>query len=147
MKLFRLYAHALALLGSDQRVGWALALANIALATAQFADPILFGHVILKASDSAMFDQLATMTETEKNAALDELIRRVIVPYACVGTVLFGLGLFVRYSPLPEINTEQESAEVAAANTGKTSIFQFPHLILGAVAIFSCPTDQHHGYL
>ncbi|MGE3148702.1 MAG: glucan ABC transporter ATP-binding protein/ permease [Pseudorhodoplanes sp.] len=46
MKLFRLYAHALALLGSDQRVGWALALANIALATAQFADPILFGRVI-----------------------------------------------------------------------------------------------------
>ncbi len=39
-------------------------------------------------------------------------------------------------SPLPEINTEQESPEVATANAGKTSIFQFPHLILGAVAIF-----------
>jgi fucose permease len=42
----------------------------------------------------------------------------------------------VRYSPLPEINTEHETPEVAASNSGKTSIFQFPHLILGAVAIF-----------
>jgi hypothetical protein len=40
----------------------------------------------------------------------------VIVPYTCVGTVLFLLGLMVRYSPLPEINTEEESAEVATAN-------------------------------
>ena len=35
-----------------------------------------------------------------------------------------------------EINTEQESPELATANSGKKSIFQFPHLILGAVAIF-----------
>jgi FHS family L-fucose permease-like MFS transporter len=42
----------------------------------------------------------------------------------------------VRYSPLPEINTELESDEVASANFGKKSIFQFPHLILGALAIF-----------
>jgi fucose permease len=76
------------------------------------------------------------MAEAERNAVLDELIRRVIVPYACLGTLLFGIGLFVRYSPLPEINTEHESDEIAQANSSKTSIFQFPHLILGAVAIF-----------
>jgi fucose permease len=76
------------------------------------------------------------MNEAAKNAALDELIRRVITPYTIVGIVLFGLGLIVRYSPLPEINTEQESAELATANFNKTNVFQFPHLILGAVAIF-----------
>ena len=43
---FRLYARVLAALGTDQRLGWILALANVALATAQFADPILFGRVI-----------------------------------------------------------------------------------------------------
>jgi glucan exporter ATP-binding protein len=43
---FRLYARVLRALGSDQRLGWGLALANVALATAQFADPILFGRVI-----------------------------------------------------------------------------------------------------
>jgi FHS family L-fucose permease-like MFS transporter len=98
--------------------------------------PIIFAAVILKATDTELFKMLDTMNEVEKDAALDALIRRVILPYACVGTVLAGLGLFVRYSPLPEINTEQESKEVAAANISKKSILEFPHLMLGALAIF-----------
>src|SRR5262249_6740324 len=88
------------------------------------------------AADTDLFKQLNSMTAEAKNTALDELIRRVIVPYICVGIFLFGLGLMVRYSPLPEINTEQESVEIASANSGKKNIFQFPHLVLGAVAIF-----------
>lgn len=98
--------------------------------------PILFAAVILRVGDNELFQQLDSMTLEAKDAALDELIRRVILPYSVVGTVLLGLGIFVRFSPLPEIDTEHESAEVAEANSGKTSIFQFPHLILGAVAIF-----------
>ena len=98
--------------------------------------PIIFAAVILKATDTDLFAQLATMSETQKDAALDELIRRVIVPYTVLGLVLLGLGLMVRFSPLPEINTEQESAEIATANSGKHSIFHFPHLILGALGIF-----------
>lgn len=98
--------------------------------------PILFAAVILRVGDNELFQQLDSMILEAKDAALDELIRRVILPYSVVGTVLLGLGIFVRFSPLPEIDTEHESAEVAEANSGKTSIFQFPHLILGAVAIF-----------
>ena len=98
--------------------------------------PIVFAAVILKATDTELFKMLETMSPAEKDAALDEFIKRVILPYACVGTVLVGLGLFVRYSPLPEINTEQESPEVATANISKKSILEFPHLMLGAVAIF-----------
>lgn len=98
--------------------------------------PILFAAVILRVGDNELFQQLDTMSPEAKDAALDELIRRVILPYSVVGTVLLALGIFVRFSPLPEIDTEHETAEVAEANSGKTSIFQFPHLILGAVAIF-----------
>lgn len=76
------------------------------------------------------------MDEVTRNAALDELIRRVIVPYASMAVVLFGLGLMIRYSILPEIDTNNENPAVANANSGKTRIIQFPHLILGAVAIF-----------
>ncbi len=98
--------------------------------------PILFAAVILRVGDNELFQQLDSMSPAAKDAALDELIRRVILPYTVVGCVLLGLGIFVRFSPLPEIDTEHETAEVAEANSGKTSIFQFPHLILGAVGIF-----------
>jgi MFS transporter, FHS family, L-fucose permease len=98
--------------------------------------PLIFAAVILKATDTDLFKALGAMSESQKDTALDEFIRRVIVPYTCVGSVLVGLGFFVRFSPLPEINTEHETPEVAHANAAKTSIFQFPHLILGALAIF-----------
>jgi ATP-binding cassette subfamily B protein len=46
MSIFHLYSRALDLLGNDRRLGWALAFANVALACALFAEPILFGRVI-----------------------------------------------------------------------------------------------------
>ncbi len=98
--------------------------------------PIIFAAVVLRVGDTELFQQLETMGEMEKNAVLDELIQRVITPYAVVGTVLLSLGILVRFSPLPEIDTEHESVELAASNSSKTSILQFPHLILGAFAIF-----------
>lgn len=123
-------------LGPKERAAQRISIMGICNKGAGILAPILFAAVILKATDTDLFSMLGTMNEAEKNAALDELIRRVILPYACVGTVLFALGLMIRFSPLPEINTERESAEVATANSAKTSIFEFPHLILGALAIF-----------
>jgi glucan exporter ATP-binding protein len=46
MNLIRLYARVLTLLGEESRLGWTLALANVALAAAQFAEPVLFGRII-----------------------------------------------------------------------------------------------------
>ena len=98
--------------------------------------PIVFAAVVFKVTDTDLFASLATMAPAEKAAALDELIRRVVVPYAWVGAALLALGFLVRISPLPEIDTEHESAEVAEANADKTGILQFPHLVLGALGIF-----------
>src|SRR3974390_1694955 len=46
MSFLSLYSRVLEKLGPDARVGWLLALANVALAIAQFAEPVLFGNVI-----------------------------------------------------------------------------------------------------
>jgi ATP-binding cassette subfamily B protein len=46
MSILRLYGRVLALLGSESRLAWVLALANIALASAQFAEPVLLGRII-----------------------------------------------------------------------------------------------------
>lgn len=124
------------ILGPIERAAQRISIMGICNKGAGILAPLLFAAVILKASDTDLFRELANMNEAEKNIALNELIRRVIIPYTVVGAVLFGLGLMVRYSPLPEINTEQESPEVAIINSGRKSIFQFPHLILGAIAIF-----------
>lgn len=124
------------ILGPTERAAQRFSIMGICNKGAGILAPLLFAAVIFKATDSAMLDSIATMSEAERNASLHELIQRVIVPYAFVGGFLFLIGLFIRYSPLPEIDTEHESDELAQANSSKKSITQFPHLILGAIAIF-----------
>src|SRR5215475_14978023 len=46
MKLLRLYARVLALLGPEARLGWMLAGANVLLALSQFIEPYLFGRIV-----------------------------------------------------------------------------------------------------
>ena len=46
MKFLRLYLRVLELLGREARLGWMLAFANLALASAMFVEPILFGRII-----------------------------------------------------------------------------------------------------
>jgi len=46
MNLIRLYVRVLQLLGPERKLGWILAAGNLALAAAQFAEPVLFGKVI-----------------------------------------------------------------------------------------------------
>ncbi len=123
-------------LGPIERAAQRISIMGIFNKGAGILAPIVFAAVVLKATDTDLFKALGEMSDTERSAALDELIRRVIPPYVIVGIVLFMLGLMVRYSPLPEIDTGHETAEVASANSDKKNIFQFPHLILGAIGIF-----------
>jgi len=124
------------ILGPKERAAQRISIMGICNKFAGILAPLLFAAAVLRPTDQALFDSLASMPEDARASALDELIRRVIVPYAVVGTVLFLIGLGIRYSPLPEINTEEESEAVSAANQHKSNVFQFPHLVLGALAIF-----------
>ncbi|OAE98297.1 cyclic beta-1,2-glucan ABC transporter [Bradyrhizobium centrolobii] len=46
MSILRLYTRVLELLGKEARLGWMLAVANLMLAGAQFAEPVLFGRIV-----------------------------------------------------------------------------------------------------
>ncbi|HEY2228977.1 MAG TPA: glucan ABC transporter ATP-binding protein/ permease [Xanthobacteraceae bacterium] len=52
MKFLRLYLRVLELLGREARLGWVLAVANLALAFAIFVEPILFGRIVDTLADS-----------------------------------------------------------------------------------------------
>ncbi len=124
------------LIGSKERAAQRMSIMGVCNKTAGIIAPLLLAAAILRPTDTELFKQLPLMEEAVRNAALDDLIRRVIIPYASMAVLLFGFGLFVRYSVLPEIDTNSEHPGLAQANSGKTSILHFPYLILGAVAIF-----------
>ena len=63
MKFFRLYLRVLELLEREARLGWVLAVANLALAAAMFVEPILFGRIVdTLASTQGHVAQLALQT-------------------------------------------------------------------------------------
>ena len=97
--------------------------------------PIALGVVALKNVDQ-LKAKLATMSAAEKVPLLNELASRVIVPYICIMVALVILAILTYRSTLPEIDTEHEDESTALANSGKTSVFQFPNLVLGMVALF-----------
>lgn len=105
---------------------------------AGIVSPLIFAAVVLKVTDSDLFALLdsGTLDETTKNLMLDDLIRRVIPPYVILSLFLFLFGLYIRFSVLPEINPEEENKETDTGNNPRTSVFQFPYLVLGAIALF-----------
>lgn len=69
-----------------------------------------------------------------KNVQLDD----VIMPFYIVTGILIALGIFAYLTKLPEVSAEGEDEEEAesAYAAGKKNIFQFPHLLLGVLALF-----------
>ena len=97
--------------------------------------PIALGVVALKNVDQ-LKAKLAIMSAAEKIPLLNELASRVIIPYICIMVSLIVLAVLTYRSTLPEIDTEHEDETTALANSGKTSVFQFPNLVLGIIALF-----------
>lgn len=69
------------------------------------------------------------------NAKLED----VTFPFYLVAAILAGLGIFMYFAPLPEVKAEgedEEESNVTSSVTGnKTSIWQFPHLLLGVLTL------------
>jgi len=97
--------------------------------------PLILAYFILHDGD-AFVANLKTMDDAAKVIALDGLAERVIMPYLVMTIVLVLLGLMIRFSPLPEVELEPEEEMENHALAAKKSIFDFPQLILGAVALF-----------
>ncbi len=96
--------------------------------------PIILGSIILADADT-LTNELKTLDSVQLTARLDELAQRVIAPYTFMACALVVLALFVRFSPLPEIEASEEETNSNGGET-KTSVFQFPNLVLGAIGIF-----------
>ncbi|MDB5015872.1 MAG: N-acetyl glucosamine transporter [Mucilaginibacter sp.] len=97
--------------------------------------PIILGTITLKDADQLKV-KLLKLSPFEKQAELTTLAHKVILPYTAIIVVLLILAVAIYYSTLPEIDTNKEDVTEGALAANKTSIFQFPHLLLGVLTIF-----------
>jgi glucose/galactose transporter len=97
---------------------------------------LIFGSIALSDADT-LIERLKTMDATAKATALDELASRVIIPYGIISVSLAVLALGILFSPLPDISDDGGSEGTAhSLDKGKSSVLQFPHLVLGVLALF-----------
>ncbi|HEY5511541.1 MAG TPA: sugar MFS transporter [Prolixibacteraceae bacterium] len=97
--------------------------------------PLILAYYILNDGDTFVAS-LAQMDEAAKTIALNGLAHRVIGPYVVMTIIFFLLGVGVRYSPLPEIEAESDDEMETNGSAPKTSIWQYPHLVLGVLTLF-----------
>ncbi|MBC7743512.1 MAG: glucose/galactose MFS transporter [Flavobacterium sp.] len=73
----------------------------------------------------------------EKEALLNRLAQRVITPYVIIAVVLTLLALLIKYSLLPEIDTDKphvgNDGNVVAT---RSSVFKYSNLNLGIICLF-----------
>lgn len=97
--------------------------------------PIILGAVTLSDAD-ALQKKLITLNAVDKAEQLSQLAHRVILPYIIILIVLLILAVLIYFSTLPEIDTAKDDTGTETITMPQTSIFQFPHLLLGAFTLF-----------
>ena len=100
--------------------------------------PLVFAALVIRPQDKATMDLIGqgSLTGQAKEAALDELVRGVIPPYIVLAILLVIFAFVFRYSALPDINPGRDNLS-SSEGTDRKSIFSYPYLILGVVALFA----------
>jgi len=124
------------ILGPIESAAKRISIMGICNKTAGVISPLILGAIVLAGMDKFDRQYLASLDEINRNLTLNALAGRIIMPYVIMAVILFLLAVLLRYSNLPDINTDAEEVEDTASHHNKTSIFQFPQLVLGVLAIF-----------
>lgn len=123
-----------AIIGPSESAARRISIMGICNKFAGVIAPLILAYFILQDGD-VLEQSLAQMDELAKTDALNALSQKVVGPYLIITGVLVLLGLFVKFAPLPEVNLEEES-EIDSSSDSKSSVLQYPQLVLGAIALF-----------
>ena len=95
---------------------------------------LILANTLFSTTDG-LVEQIKSMdlADPGREVLLQQLSNKVIVPYLIITATLIALVVFVKIAKLPEIQDEEEVSE---GETSRKSIFSYPYLWLGVLAIF-----------
>lgn len=94
----------------------------------------VLGSVFLTNADTVR-DKITGVPEATKNAVLADYIQQAVVPYIIITAILLLLAVMIYFSRLPEVE-ESPTIQNGQVSADKKSVFQYPNLIFGVVALF-----------
>lgn len=128
----------LSIIGPIDSAAQRISIAGFCNKTAGIVAPVVLSTLLLKGANAAESRLAAAATEVEKQTILDELLAQLHAPYIALAVVLAVFALILKFVKLPEVNMEEEEVTENVSATSKKTIFDYPHLFLGALAIFFC---------
>lgn len=102
--------------------------------------PLVFTAVVIGDFSNVTATSLAAMVETERLQTIESLANGLVNPYIGMAVIFTLLAAIMKKTPLPELDLSEDVQGSEANKTvdgkDKTSIMQFPSLVLGALTIF-----------
>ncbi|MCB0523426.1 MAG: sugar MFS transporter [Lewinellaceae bacterium] len=127
----------ISIIGPIDSAAQRISIMGICNKVAGILSPIILSSIVLKNAGEIEEQVTAATDNVVKAGLLDQLADRVVTPYVIMAIVLFALALMIRRSNLPEIDTsDTEETGDSSLAAGRNSVWQFPHLVMGALAIF-----------
>ena len=123
----------ISILGPIEGAAQRIAIMGICNKLAGMAAPFVIGTLVMHGM-SDLTAQVASADAATRDTLLDAFAARIHAPYMAMAGLLALLAVGILFSPLPELRAEDVNADRGSG--GKTSIFQYPHVWLGALCIF-----------
>lgn len=121
------------ILGPIESAAKRISIMGVANKFAGILSPVILGAILLEGADE-LTREIEHMDALARALVLDDLATKVILPYIIMAGVLVLLAGLVRFSSLPEVDEEEE--EAGPEEKARTSIWQYPYLLLGVLSIF-----------
>ncbi|WP_137166592.1 glucose/galactose MFS transporter [Salinimonas lutimaris] len=98
--------------------------------------PILFTTMVLADFEGVTAQSIAALSLTERQLQIQSLADALILPYLSMAAALSALAVILHFSGLPDLELDEEQNSLSQAGKGEGSVWQFPQLILGVIALF-----------
>lgn len=126
----------LTIIGPIESAAKRISIAGICNKFAGIIVPFIMGTLFLK-NASVIEEKIKVTTGLSKELLLNDVLSRVNTPYIVLAIIFCLFALLIKFTNLPEVNIEEDIIDENDQTVIKhTSIFQFPHLFLGAFCLF-----------
>jgi glucose/galactose transporter len=122
------------IIGPIESAARRISMMGVASKVAGALSPLILSAIVLHGASEIEASLVIAASEIDRANLLSQLAQRIVTPYVVISSLLVLMAAAVFLSPLPEI--EAEGDNVREPSSAKTSVLQFPHLILGVVCMF-----------
>ncbi len=128
----------ISILGPIESAAKRISIMGICNKVAGILSPIILSALVLTDIDKLEELVKGASDEAAKNTILTEFAAKIYAPYMVMAIILVGLAYWIMKSALPEIKASEanEAPPESSLSKMKTSVLQFPHLLLGALCLF-----------